>query len=213
MKKKLKFTGREKWLLALGPAVLVIGVYLLFFLSTLTAEVDKQRQRMVAAAGPLPPPATKPSVVTARKALDDTKKGITDRETHIAQLEARLAAPSHEAGDALDAARVIEQIGAVFARNGITPLVSEPAGESQARNQPPAALVALLAGEPSVETSGGQKSERVWHCIFDDQLPKFSRALNEMKDSAPGVIPLSMNLVYNPDNDGETRLLELWLAY
>jgi hypothetical protein len=30
---------------------------------------------------------------------------------------------------------------------------------------------------------------------------------------APSVVPLTMNLVYNPENNGQTRLLELWLLY
>ena len=219
MKPKQKITGRERWIMAVAPALLVIGVYVLFFVGDLYAELEKTQKRVAAANVPLSPAAPSATLAKAKSAQADVKRSITEREARVAQLEATIATLPKNGivvDDNTNPVHLIEQMEAVFARNGITPQISEAtgggAGESQTGNQAPAALVSILAPKIGADPNN-QKGGRVWHCIFNDLTPRFERALKELEQKVPAVVPLSLNLVYNPDNDGETRLLELWLLY
>jgi hypothetical protein len=214
MKLNYKISGRERWVIAFAPTVLIVGTYLMGYVDSLSAALEKAQKRATAAMAPLPPPTPSATLLQARTARDAAKKDIATRQAHIDQLEDQLATLSQNAAtlaDDRDAARVIERVEAIFARNGITPLISEAAGEGGNTDRMPSALLAVLA--PKIDASGNQKGPRVWHCIFNDLTPNFERSLREVTNEIPSVLPLSFNLVYNPANDGETRLLELWLLY
>ena len=215
MKLNLKITGRERWALALAPAVAIVGIYLFGFHDSLSAELVKQQKRVQTAQTPLPPPPPSATLAKAKSALEDAKREIAEKGKHVAELQESIATATQATATANDEsapARIIENVEAVFSRNGITPLISEPADGSVTGNQPPATLVALLAPKMEGDPAGSPDS-RIWHCVFDGPTAKFERAVKELAVEAPTVVPLSLNLVYNPENDGETRLLELWLVY
>jgi len=214
MKWNIKISGRERWLLAFAPSVAIVAIYLYGFSDNLAGELARQEKRIAAAKVPLPPPPPAAALTKAKANLEETNKGIADKEHHIASLRDAIAAAAKTASsDQEDSApaRVIEKVEAVFARNGITPIVSEPASQNPSGNQPPAALVALLAPKPG--DAAIHADPRVWHCIFEGSTSRFERAVKALREETPKVVPLSLNLVYNPADDGETRLLELWLVY
>lgn len=214
---KFKFSARERWVLTIQPAVLILGVYFFFYLDSLEANVEKQEMRVTAVSAPLAPPAPPASLGIAKKALADAKLSVEEHEARVAQLEGKLAAAMQKntaAGPVnRDPAQLIGQVEAVFARYGITLVVSESGGDSQSKNQAPATLVSLFAPKVESEPAGAHQESRIWHFVFDNQTVNFDRALNDLIKSIPAVEPLSMNFAYNPDNNGESRLLELWLVY
>ena len=233
-KPSFKISARERWMVAALPALLIFGAYYLKFMGDVTAELEKQQNRVLLADKPLPPVAPSQTLGAAKKALDEAKQAVTGHETHIEQLEAKIAAlknggsdaapaASAAAADERDAARLIERVEAVFARNGLTPLVSE-GNDNDADARGPVALMSMLTGAPSIASGTGlagsfrvnpsnPNSARVWHFIFDDKTPRFARAIKDLGRDAPMVVPLSLNFAYNPANDGVTRLLELWILY
>jgi hypothetical protein len=206
---KFKFSNRERWLVTVAPTLAILAVYGFFVMDGLYAEAQKQQKRVAELARPVTAVAPSASVATSKKALEDAKKTLAERQTQVAQLETFVASTKGgvAASDDHDAVHVIEKVEAVFARNKLTPLISEAVADGA--NTTSNALVAKLTGD--IKT--GHASGRVWHCIFDDVTPNFDRAFKELAREVPAVVPLSLNLVYNPDNDGETRLLELWLLY
>ena len=215
---KLKFSARERWVLAALPAVLIFGGYFYGYVDRLTANVEDEQKRVDAAAVPLPPAPPPASLGQAKKSLEDAKHNLADRDAHIRELETRLAAQGriNLTSEDLDAVRVIQRVEAAFTRNGVTPLISEAASESQSVNQAPAPLLAVLSAKGDSGAASAPKEQalpRVWHCIFDNSTPNFHRALLDLSTVAPSVVPLSMNLVYNPENSGESRLLEVWFLY
>ena len=213
MKTPLKISDRERWIIAVGPALLLVGAYFTFYSDNLTAELDKVNKRAAAAAIPLPAAAPSATLAKAKSTLEAIKNEIADNEGRVAALEVRSRATPKTVSafiDDRDPAHIIEEVEAVFARNGITPLVSEGANEGASAGQVPGALVSALT--PKLDNAS-KAPPRVWHCIFDDVTPRFDKAFKELAEKAPAIVPLSMNYVYNPDNDGETRLLELWLVY
>ncbi|MGA2497930.1 MAG: hypothetical protein ABSH20_09320 [Tepidisphaeraceae bacterium] len=228
MKMNYRVSTREKWILAFSPAVLMAGVYVFMIVGGLTEELGKQQKRAQAATVPLAPPAPSATLAEARKKLADIKRDIAERETRIAsaetrinELESQIEAVSRSSivpnvnltEDQTEAARVIERVESIFARNKINPRVSESATDGKGNVRAPLALVEALFPKSNLELGGRQRVPRVWHCVFSDVTPRFERALKEVLLEAPTVVPLSMNLVYNPEDDGETRLLELWLLY
>lgn len=213
MKNKRKISPREAWVLALLPSVAIIGIYLYGVVDGLTAGLEKQQKRVVATTSAAPVVAGSSTLARAKATRDAVKHDIADRETQIAHLDSQIAALPKPGADRHQSASVIERVETIFARNGITPVTSEPADEGAAATNAPAALLDVLSPKSTTEQPGGRREARVWHCIFDDRTPRFQRALAELTRETPTVLPLSLNLVYNPANFGETRLLELWLLY
>lgn len=215
MKLKFRMTARERWVLTFAPALAIIGLYFFYFSDSVNAELERQKQREAAAHIPLPPPTPSAGLTAAKKALEDLKRDIADRDARIAKYETQILALPKNGDGSIGGnapAYLIEHVETIFERRKILPLVSEPATSQNAGNQAPAALVGLLTGKEG-EQDNAQKGPRIWHFIFSDQIPRFELALKDLTAQLPGVLPLSVNLVYNPDNDGETRLLELWLTY
>jgi hypothetical protein len=216
MKYKRKITTRERWALAVLPTVAIAGIYFFSVMPASTADLDKARKRLLAASGPAPRLA--PTVSTAKTTVADLKRRITDDLTQIPQLQQKLAflhqtQLDEEGGDA---AGVIQRVEESFARGlnpPVTPLISEPIVDSSAKG--PQALVSALVVDSASDIGDGRQGPRVWHYVFDDTAERLQRAVQNMiedKDNST-VVPLSMNFVYNPENGGQTRLLELWLLY
>jgi len=212
LKFKFKTSHRERWLLALAPAVAIGAIYLYGYEGKLAADLTAAKKRLAAAETPLAPPGPSQALVKAKASLEDAKHALADEQAKVDQLQARLADLSTGTGDSTDpdgAAHTMGRVEAVFARNGITPLVSENAGN--AASGAPAALLAVLSPKP--QAGGVNRTPRVWHYVFDDLTVHFQHALADLTRDVPGVVPLSLNFVYNPKNDGQTRELELWLLY
>jgi hypothetical protein len=207
-----KISHRERWILAILPTLAILGLYCFFVVDGLNAELEKQQQRESALIAPIKPSSPSTSLATAKRALEDARNKLAECEAQVAQLEAFVAA-APKSGTAWpndrDAVHVIEKVETILARNNLTPLVSEAVGDGAAGTAN-SLIAALTAGN---DPRSAHASARVWHYILDDVTPHFERALKELTREVPAVVPLSMNLVYNPDNDGETRLLELWLLY
>ena len=117
MKLNLKISARERWFLAMAPAVAIVGIYLFGFSDGLSAELGKQQKRLQAAQTPLPPPPPSAALAKAKAALEEAKRGIADKEKRIAALEERIATAARgtaAADDKTAPARVIEKMEAVF---------------------------------------------------------------------------------------------------
>ena len=214
MSRKWKPSSREKWVMALAPALAIGSWYFYFEAPDLDAQAVKQQQRVEAANQPLPAPPPPPSLAKAQATLDQLKKDQADKQDKIAALQDRqleLAIAKAKAAAKRDPAHLIEKMESVFAKDGITPLISEASGEGTTGNSPPAPLLDVLA--PPKTNEDDSDPPRVWHYVFDDVTPHFQQALNDLSDNLPQVIPLSFNLVYNPQDSGQTRLLELWVLY
>jgi hypothetical protein len=209
MKAKIKITNRERWIIALAPSILIGTIYLYGFYGGLEAALEKQQKR-VAAASILPKPAgISPMLAKAKADQDEVNRNINDRQARLGELDAQIAAAQKDPSEDKDAAQLIQRVEAIFAHSGITPLVSEPADEGDAATNAPTAILDVLAPK----TSSGHRDGRIWHCVFDDHPAHFEAALKQVEQDLPAVVPISMNLVYNPTNFGETHLLELWLLY
>lgn len=211
---KRKFSVRERWVLTFAPAVTLVTLYIYCFAGDYSANFEKEKKHLADVSKPLPPPPPPPALTRARTALSDAKRSVADRQNAINQVQAHIAMLPKSIAAILDdrgRARTIEGIESIFARNGITPVISESAGEGDAAEQ---ALLAVLSPKLDQETSNGKPLPKVWHYIFADTTPRFSRALAGVcRDAPPSVVPLTLNYVYNPDDDGQTRLLELWILY
>ncbi|MGA3066881.1 MAG: hypothetical protein ABSF29_08555 [Tepidisphaeraceae bacterium] len=210
MKYKRKITGRERWVLTVLPTVAILGIYLFWIYPGYSADLDKARQRLQAASGPAPRIVAPPS--SAKAEVADLKRQITDRQTQIPRVRQRLAS-IHETQlkEEGDAARVIQKVEEACAGDGVTPLISEPIMDSASKG--PDALISAMVLDSSSDIGDSRKGLRVWHYIFDDSIDKLQKAVQDMTTDNPTVVPLSLNLVYNPKNSGQTRLLELWLLY
>jgi hypothetical protein len=209
MKTKFKVTNRERWVIAFAPSLLILGVYLFGMYDGITGALEKERKHLASVSGPMPKPGDSPALARAKADHDDVKKNIAERQDRIAELDSLLAAAKSTAQEDRDAAQLIQRVESIFADNNITPLISEPADDADAASAAPVVILDTLA--PKGPT--GARDGRVWHCVFDDQPQHFEVALKHIQQELPGVVPLSLNLVYNPTNFGETRLLELWLLY
>lgn len=216
MKLKLKISNRERWMFALSPALLIGGIYVMGYMDGLTKDLKTAQDRLAAAQTPIAPPGPSPTLAKAKTTLEETTRSISDHKAKIEKIEAdindlniaaTIVAEDHEP------ARIIERVEEVFARNGITPLVSETASEGNAASKVPSALLTILSPKTGGRGAPNGKSARVWHYIFDDETPHFANALRELTSDVPSAVPLSLNFVYNPRNYGETRQLELWLLY
>jgi hypothetical protein len=213
MKSKRKISPREAWVLALLPSIAIIGIYLFGIVDGLTANFEKQQKRLVASTSATPVAPGSSTLAKAKAAREAVKHEIEDRQTQLAQLEAKTAALPRPGGDRHESASVIERVETIFRRNGITPVTSEPADDGAPAANAPTALLDVLSPKLTADQANARREARVWHCIFDDKTPRFQRALADLTRETPTVLPLSLNLVYNPANFGETRLLELWLLY
>jgi len=193
----------------------VIGSYYFYFEAPdLAHQADVQQHRVDAALQPIPKPPPPPSLAKAQATLDQLKKTQSDKQEQIAKLEdrqLRLAIAKQRMAQNRDPAHLIEAMEAVFAKNGLTPLISEASGEGSTGNAPPPPLLDVLA--PPKTQDEDSEPPRVWHYVFDDVTPRFQQALADLLQSQPQVVPLSFNLVYNPQDSGQTRLLELWVLY
>jgi hypothetical protein len=214
MKPKRKMSTRERWVLSIAPTAAILGIYLYGFAGDLNAGLDKENQHLATVSAPLPPPAVPPALLRARAVLDETRRSVDERQVTLDQLETQVASLPKNVAAMIDdryRAQEIEHVEAVFAHHGITPVVSEADVEVDSGDQ---ALLAVLAPKLEADTPGAKPLPQVWHCIFDDSTPHFQQALAELsKDDAGSLVPLTLNLVYNPANNGQTRLLELWLLY
>lgn len=213
MKNKVKISGRERWVLAFAPTVLILAAYFFGIQPDLVANLDKEQKRIDAASTPVQAPTASSTLAKAKMARDAAQRDIADRETKIAQLEVQIASFKKVGVDEGEQARVIEQVEAAFFRNGITSVTSEQADHGDAAVNAPAVLLDVLAPRAGKDPAGARREGRVWHFIFDDHTPRFQHAMKDLAEQAPSVVPLSFNLVYNPANQGESRLLELWLLY
>lgn len=211
---KRKISTRERWVLSFAPAVALGALYVYCFAGDYSANLEKEKKHLVEVSKPLPPPPPPPALTRARAALIDAKRAVTERQNTINQVQAHIATLPKSIAAILDdrgRARAIEGIESILARNGITPVISESAGEGDAAEQ---ALLAVLSPKIDQEGSNGKPLPKVWHYIFDDTPARFSGALTAVcRDAPPSVVPLTLNFVYNPDDDGRTRLLELWILY
>lgn len=214
-RKKRPVSGRERWMIALAPAIAIGGIYFFFIAGGLQESLENQRRRLEAAERPAAAAGPSTSFVQAKAALQQLKSDIAGREGKVNDLAVQLASARNARNTTAaddEPARVIERIETTFARNGVTPIISETQGHASTGN--PRIIPLLNALDPR-STSGGDldKDPRVWHYVFNDVTPRFQKALKELESDAPTVVPLSMNLVYNPETRGQTRLLELWLLY
>lgn len=211
---KRKFSIRERWVLTFAPAVALGGLYMYCFAGDYSANLEKERKHLAQVSKPLPPPPPPPALTKARADLAEAKRLVVERQNTINQVQAHIATLPKSIAAILDdrgRARAIEGIESIFARNGITPVISESAGEGDAAEQ---ALLAVLSPKLDQDGSNGKPLPKVWHYIFDDKTARYSRALAALcRDAPPSVVPMTMNFVYNPDDDGQTRLLELWVLY
>jgi hypothetical protein len=214
MKLKMKISGRERWVLTFAPTILILGVYLLLIEGGLADALAKEQHRAVVAQAVLakpPPTGPSPALLKAKTDLADKSRQITEQSASIDRLHQQIDALTTQVAvkrNDRHAAAAIEQIQAIFAQNRITPARSEPADPQHE----PQELVSVLA--PKDTSAGGAPSEpRVWHLVIDGQLIQFQKALDQLTREAPTVVPLSLNIVYNPDDNGDSRLLELWLLY
>lgn len=211
---KRKFSIRERWVLTFAPAVALGAFYLYGFAGDYAANLEKERKHLAEVSKPLPPPPTPPVLTKARAALIEVKHSVGERQATINQVQAHIATMPKSIAAMLDdrgRAQTIQSIESILARSGITPVVSELAGEGDAAEQ---ALLSVLSPKLEQDGSGGKPLPKVWHYIFADTTPHFSRALDVVcRDAPSSVVPLTMNFVYNPDDDGQTRLLELWILY
>lgn len=214
MKFNRKISTRERWVLTFAPTVALAAIYFYGFAGDFSASFEKEKKHLADVSARLPPPATPPALVKARAALDDTRRSIVDRQNTMNEVQAHIATLPKSVAAILDdrnRARVIERVESIFARNGIIPMISESAGEGSAPEQ---ALLAVLSPKIDSDSSNGKPLPKVWHCIFDDTTPRFSRALAAVcREAPPTVVPLTLNLVYNPGDNGQSRLLEFWLLY
>ncbi len=213
MKTNYKISARERWAIAFAPALLILAIYFFAIADDLQAGLDKQLKRMTAANGPIAAATASSSLAKATAARDTAKRDLEERETRIAQLEAKIAALAKPGGDPRPSASIIQRVEAVFRRNGIAAVTSGPADDADATPSFPAALLDAIDPKPTGDLANTRRDARVWHFIFDDQTSRFQAALKDLVAEIPDVVPLSMNLVYNPANSGKTRLLELWLVY
>ena len=210
MKYQRKVTTRERWVLAALPTVAIAGIYLFGVYPGSQADLDKARQRLDAASGPAPHPVA--TVSSSKSVVADLKRQIAEREAQIPLLQQHLASVQEtQMAEEGDAAVVIKRVEDACERDNVTPLISEPIVDSA--SAAPAALVSALVVDSSSDIGDGRKGPRVWHYIFDDTTDRLQKAVKDMTSDNPTVVPLSMNLVYNPNNSGATRLLELWLLY
>lgn len=216
MKLKFKTSNRERWILALAPAFVIGTFYLYGYEARLSAELVAANKRLAAAQAPLASSGPSAALVNAKASLESAKSALSDEQVKVDQLNSRLAklvSVENGANDSNAAARVIGRIESVFARNGITPLISESAAEGTAGARMPGAIVAILSPKAGAGTTTEHKAVRIWHYVFDDLTVHFQKALADLTRDVPGVVPLSLNFVYNPRNNGETRELELWILY
>jgi hypothetical protein len=214
MSAKWKPSSRERWVIALAPALVIGSYYFYSEAPDLAAQAAKQQKRVIAAQQPIPTPPPPPSLAKAQATLDLLKQQLADKQEKIASLQDRqlkLAIAKQKAAAKRDPAHLIEKMEAVFARNGITPLISEASAEGSTGNAPPAPLMDVLA--PPKTQDEDSDPPRVWHYVFNDVTPRFQQSLDDLRQSLPQVVPLSFNLVYNPQDSGQTRLLELWVLY
>ena len=214
MKLNRKISARERWILAVAPAAIILAVYLFGFVDGLSAELAKAEKRADAAMAPAPPSLGPSSLEKVKMTRDAAKRDLKERQDQIAQLEAKIASLPKTGADYRPSASVIEQVESVFSHNGLMPITSESADDGETALNVPTAILDVLAPKINPnEPAGGHRQGRVWHYIFDSKTPRFQSAVKELVEKVPSVVPLSMNLVYNPGNLGETRLLELWLLY
>jgi len=214
MKLKMKFSGREGWVLTFAPTILILGVYLLLIKGGLTDALVKEQNRVAMAQATLDKPAPSgpsPALIKAKSDRADRNRQIAEQSATIDRLHQQIDALTTQVAVKRNdrrAAAAIEQIQAIFAQNGITPARSEPADMQHA----PQELISVLQ-PPDTSAGGAPSGPRVWHLIIDGQLAQFQKALDQLTREAPTVVPLSLNIVYNRDDDGQSRLLELWLLY
>lgn len=213
MKSALNISARERWILALVPAVAIVAIYLFGFLNGLSAELSKAEKRADAALTPVTAPKGPTALDKARGARDAARRDVKDRQDQITQLDAQIAALPKNTIDYHPSASLIEQVEGVFSHNGLTPIVSESADDGAAAASAPAAILDLLAPRQNPTDPAAHRQGRIWHYVFEDKTPRFQKAVKELVEKIPSVIPVSMNLVYNPADLGQTRLLELWLLY
>jgi hypothetical protein len=213
MKIKMKITARERWVLTLAPAFLILGAYGVYIQGGLSDALVKEQARVAKAAAVLATPAPtgpSPTLIKAQGDLADKTRQIAGQNATLEKLQQQkdsLAKQVAVKQNDRHAAAAIEQIQAIFAKNGITPALSEPANGQGV----PQDLVSALA-PPDAAPGGVPGGPRIWHLVIDGQLPQFQKALGELVAETQ-TVPLSLNIVYNPDDDGQSRLLELWLLY
>jgi len=210
VKYRRKITARERWVLAFLPTVAISGIYLYGIYPGYAADLATAQQHLAAASGP--PPKVAPAPSAAKTKVADLKKKIADDQIEIPKIQAHLdSLRQAQLGEQADAAGVIQSVESDFAADQVTPLLSEPIIDSASKG--PDALLSALVADTTSDIGDGRQGPRVWHYIFDDTTQNLQKAVNDMTASNPTVVPLSMNLVYNPENSGATRLLELWLLY
>ncbi len=121
MSLKVKISARERWVVALAPALAIGFVYFFWLAGSYEADLAKAQARAAEATQPLPPPAASPTLAQAKAVLADLKRSIADREAKVVQLETKIAAAPVVSGavaaaDGRDPARAIERVEAVFAK-------------------------------------------------------------------------------------------------
>jgi hypothetical protein len=199
--------------LTLAPAFLILGAYGVYIQGGLSDALVKEQARVAKAAAVLATPAPtgpSPTLIKAQGDLADKTRQIAGQNATLEKLQQQkdsLAKQVAVKQNDRHAAAAIEQIQAIFAKNGITPALSEPANGQGV----PQDLVSALA-PPDAAPGGVPGGPRIWHLVIDGQLPQFQKALGELVAETQ-TVPLSLNIVYNPDDDGQSRLLELWLLY
>jgi hypothetical protein len=209
---KVKITSRERWVVAVAPTLIILGVYFVYIVGGLNDELSKQQDRVAKATDVLKTPAPtgpSPALVKAKGDLADKLRQIDDQNATLQKLGQQKETVAKQVAvkqNDRHAAAAIEQIQAIFAKNHITPALSEPADPQHV----PQDLVSALT--PPQSAGGGPSGPRIWHLVIDGQLSQFRSALDELVAETTAV-PLSLNIVYNPDDDGQSRLLELWLLY
>jgi hypothetical protein len=227
-------SARDRWLISLLPATLVAGGYYAVFQGGLDEALSRETDRLAAARSAPPPKADglPPSLTKARAALVKSRADAAAREAAVAQLRADVARFRATAETATatargsdDGAAVIEKVETIFARHGLFPLTggdAAEAGEGGLRGVAPilgalqprnAVESALNAEGVSPATAAVPVASRVWRLVFDGPQGRFRDALRDLVAEVPSAVPLAVNLVYNPDTDGQSRLLELWLLY
>jgi hypothetical protein len=216
VKGKFKISARERWFVAFAPCVAIGGFYLLAMVGNLTTQLQTAQDRARVAFAPVQQDSVSPALTKAKAGYETVRRSIDDHNAAIAQMEQQLDATNKTIAAAAndnDAAEVIGRVEAIFARNGIKPLISEAADADRGTHGVPTALVDALSPKTEFDTEVGVKGRHVWHLIFDDQMQQFEQALQQVTQDDSAVVPLSLNLVYNPQDDGQSRLLELWLLY
>jgi hypothetical protein len=216
MKRPLKISMRERRMLAFAPAVLIGGIYLLWIEGSLATELQKQQSRAAAAFAPAQQSSQSPALAKAKKDYANVCSGIDQRTVEIAQLQKRADDVENSIYDNSgggDAAQLIGSVERVFALQGIKPVISEEADYGNGARNVPQSLVDKLYVKTEFDNRNSLRRPHLWHLIFDDQIENFEIALQNVTEQIPSVVPLSMNLVYNPEDDGQSRLLELWILY